>query len=107
MTKLVLKTTRCSGDHAFKKKGQENEANCQNSCFRGNSGNSVGDRALNSNRRETERGKTAGDLKERVLWVPLGIPNPNLPVKKNIFFQLRLRYKMSKKAKNLEANAVC
>ena len=46
--------------------------------FRGKSGNSggdgVGDGVLNSNHRGTGRGKTAGDLGERVPRVPLGIP---------------------------------
>ena len=42
--------------------------------FRGNSGNSRGDGVLDSNHRGTGRGKTAGDLGERVPWVPLGIP---------------------------------
>ena len=42
--------------------------------FRGNSGNSGGDGVLNSNHRGTGRGKTAGDLGERVPWVPRGIP---------------------------------
>ena len=47
--------------------------------FRGNSGNSGGDGGgdgvLNSNHRGTGRGKTAGDLGERVPRVPRGIPN--------------------------------
>ena len=51
--------------------------------FRGNSGNSGGDGGgdgvLNSNHRGTGRGKTAGDLGERVPWVPRGIPNSGLP----------------------------
>ena len=46
--------------------------------FRGNSGNSGGDRggdrALHSNYWGTGQGKTAGDLGERVPRVPLGIP---------------------------------
>ena len=44
--------------------------------FRGNSGNSGGDGGgeLNSNHRRTGRGKMAGDLGERVPWVPSGIP---------------------------------
>ena len=42
--------------------------------FRGNSGNSGGDGLLNSNHWGTGRGKMAGDLGERVPWVPLGIP---------------------------------
>ena len=44
--------------------------------IRGNSGNSGGggDGLLNSNHRGTGRGKTAGDLGERVPLVPLGIP---------------------------------
>ena len=45
--------------------------------FRGNSGNSGGDGVLNSNHRGTGRGKTAGDLGERVPRVPHGIPNHN------------------------------
>ena len=51
--------------------------------FRGNLGNSGGDRGgdgvLNSNHRGTGRGKTAGDLSEWVPWVPLGIPSTNVP----------------------------
>ena len=47
--------------------------------FRGNSGNSGGDGGgdgvLNYNHRGTGRGKTAGDLGERVPRVPRGIPN--------------------------------
>ena len=42
--------------------------------FRGNSGNSHGDGALDSNHRGAGRGKTAGDLGERVPRVPHGIP---------------------------------
>ena len=46
--------------------------------FRGNSGNSGGDGGgkgeLNSNHRGTGRGKTTGDLGERVPRVPRGIP---------------------------------
>ena len=42
--------------------------------FQGNSGNSGGDGVLNSNQRGTGRGKTAGDLRERVPRVPRGIP---------------------------------
>ena len=46
--------------------------------FWGNSGNSAGDGGgdgvLNFNHRGTGRGKTAGDLGERVPWVPRGIP---------------------------------
>jgi hypothetical protein len=49
--------------------------------FRGKSGNSggdgVGDGVLNSNHRGTGRGKTAGDLGERVPRVPRGIPIHN------------------------------
>ena len=45
--------------------------------FWGNSGNSGGDGVLNSNHRGTGRGKTAGDLGERVPRVPLGIPTSN------------------------------
>ena len=47
--------------------------------FRGNLGNSGGDGGrdgvLNSNHWGTGRGKTAGDLGERVLRVPRGIPS--------------------------------
>ena len=50
----------------------------QNIHFSGNSGNGGGDRGgdgvLNSNHRGTGRGKTAGDLRERVPRVPRGIP---------------------------------
>ena len=56
--------------------------------FRGNSGNSGGDGGgdglLNSNHRGTGRGKTAGDLGERVPWVPLGIPNHKKPPSESI-----------------------
>ena len=49
--------------------------------FRGNSGNSGmdkgGDGVLNSNHRGMGRGKTAEDLRERVPWVPRGIPTCN------------------------------
>ena len=69
---ISIKKPRYSGDHTFFcKKIQKNEENCQNSCFSGNSGNSGGDGLLNSNHRGTGRGKTAGDLGERV---PRGIP---------------------------------
>ena len=48
---------------------------------RGNEGNSgrdgVGDGVLNINIRGTGRGKTAGNLGERVPWVPHGIPIGN------------------------------
>ena len=51
--------------------------------FRGNSWNGGGDGGrngvLNSNHRGTGRGKTAGDLGERVPRVPRGIPNSSLP----------------------------
>ena len=47
--------------------------------FRGDSGNRGGnggnDKVLNSNHRGTGRGKTAGDLGERVPRVPRGIPS--------------------------------
>ena len=47
--------------------------------IRGNSGNSGGDgggdRVLNFNHQQMGRGKTAGDLGERVPWVPRGIPD--------------------------------
>ena len=46
--------------------------------FRGNSGNSGGDggrdEVLNYNHRGTGQGKMAGDLGQRVPWVPRGIP---------------------------------
>ena len=46
--------------------------------FQAISGISSGDRGedgvLNSNHRGTGQGKTAGDLGERVPWVPRGIP---------------------------------
>ena len=48
----------------------KNQENCQNSCFSGE----LGDGVLNSNHRGTGRGKTAGDLGERVPRVPRGIP---------------------------------
>ena len=43
--------------------------------FRGNSGNGGRGGVLNSNHRGMGQGKTAGDLGERVPWVPRGIPN--------------------------------
>ena len=47
--------------------------------FLGNLENSGGDRGgdgvLNSNQQGTGQGKTAGDLGERVPWVPFGIPS--------------------------------
>ena len=79
MTKLVLKTTRYSGNHTFfVKKFKKMKKIVKIIAFRGNSGNSGGDGVwdglLNSNHRGTGRGKMAGDLGEWVPWVPLGIP---------------------------------
>ena len=49
--------------------------------IRGNSGNSGmdggGDRVLNFNHQQMGRGKTAGDFREWVPWVPRGIPTQN------------------------------
>ena len=72
-------TTRYSGEHAFfSKKNQKMKKIVKIVAFRGNSGNSGGDGGgegvLNSNHRGTGRGKTAGDLGERVPRVPRGIP---------------------------------
>ena len=80
LTKLVSKTTRYSGEHAFfSEKFQNLKKIVKIVAIRGNSGNSGGDGGgdgvLNSNHRGTGRGKTAGDLGERVPRVPLGIPN--------------------------------
>ena len=76
LTKLVSKTTRYSGEHAFfSEKFQNLKKIVKIVAIRGNSGNSVGDGVLNSNQRGTGRGKTAGDLGERVPQVPHGIPN--------------------------------
>ena len=51
--------------------------------FRGNSGNSAGDGGgegvLNSNHRGMGQGKMARDLRERVSWVPRGIPSRVVP----------------------------
>ena len=72
--KLVSKTTRYSGEHAFfSKKIQKRKKKVKTVAFRGNSGNSGGggDGVLNSNQRGTGRGKTTGDLGERVPWVPV------------------------------------
>ena len=64
--------------HFFLKKIQKMKKIVKIVAFRGNSGNSGGDGGgdgvLNSNHRGTGRGKTAGDLGERVPWVPRGIP---------------------------------
>ena len=68
LTKLVLETTRYSGDHAFfVKKFKKMKKNVKIIAFRGNSGNSGGDGLLNSNHRGTGRGKTAGDLGDGLL----------------------------------------
>ena len=72
---MIRKTTRYSGTHAFfVKKFKKMKEIVKIVAFRGNSGNSGGDGGglLNSNHRGTGRGKTAGDLGERV---PLGFPN--------------------------------
>ena len=65
--------------HFFVKKFKEMKRIVKIVAFRGNSGNSGrdrgGDGVLNSNHRGTGRGKTAGDLRERVPRVPLGIPS--------------------------------
>ena len=65
--------------HFFVKKFKKMKKIVKIVAFRGNSGNSGGDGALNSNHRGTGRGKTAGDLGERVPQVPLGIPSCELP----------------------------
>ena len=64
--------------HFFVKKFKKMKTIVKIVAFRGNLGNSGGDGdgALNSNHRGTGRGKTAGDLGERVPRVPLGIPSP-------------------------------
>ena len=79
LTKLVLKTTRYSGEHAFFSKRIQNlKKIVKIVVFQGNSGNSGGDRGgdgvLNSNQRGTGRGKTAGDLGDLGERVPCGIP---------------------------------
>ena len=62
--------------HLFVKKIKKNQKIVIIVTFLGNSGgDGGGDGLLNSNHRGTGRGKTAGDLGERVLRVPLGIPN--------------------------------
>ena len=77
LTKLVLKTTRYSGEHTFfSKKIQNLKKIVKIVAFMGNSGNSGSyggrDGVLNSNQRGTgRRGKTTGDLGERVPWVPV------------------------------------
>ena len=79
LMKLVLKTTRYSGDHTFFcRKIQKNEEICQNGCFLRNSGNSGGNGLLNSNHCGKGQGKTSGDLGEQVPWVPRGISNQTL-----------------------------
>ena len=64
--------------HFFLKKIQKMKKIVKIVAFRGNSGNSGGDGGgdgvLNSNHRGTGRGKTSGDLGERVPRVPRGIP---------------------------------
>ena len=82
MTKLVLKTTRYSWDHAFFcKKIQKMKRIGKMVAFwgfsrnRGGEEGGDGDGVLNSNHRGTGKGKTAGDLGERVLRVPRGIPS--------------------------------
>ena len=57
--------------YCFSKKSQE-------SCFSGTPGNSGGDGEANYISRGSGRGKTAGDLGERVPRVPRGIPNYNI-----------------------------
>ena len=85
LTKLVSKTTRYSGEHAFfSEKFQNLKKIVKIVAIRGNSGNSGGDRVLNSNQRGTGRGKTTGDLRERVPWVSCGIPSPDLVQKLEI-----------------------
>ena len=77
LTKLVSKSTRCSGVHIFfKEKFKKMKKIVKIVAFRGISGNSVGDGGgvQNSNHRGTGRGKMAGDLGERVPRVPRGIP---------------------------------
>ena len=63
--------------------------------FRGNSGNSGGDRGgdgvLNSNQQGTGRGKTAGDLGERVPRVPRGIPKCKYLIFWFDFFSLNIQ----------------
>ena len=96
LTKLVLNTTRYSGEHAFffKKKIQNLKKVVKIVAFQGNSGNSGGDGVLNSNQRGTGRGKTAGDLGERVPWVPLGIPTCNPILLPRTFFTFPHSYIM-------------
>jgi hypothetical protein len=64
--------------HLFVKKFKKIQNIVKIVAFRGNSGNSGGngggDRVLNSNHRGMGRGKTAGDLGERVPRIPRGIP---------------------------------
>ena len=66
--------------HFFVKKFRKIQKIVKIVTFPGNSGNSGGDGGedglLNSNHRGTGRGKTAGDLEERVPRVPHGIPKP-------------------------------
>ena len=83
--KLVSMTTRYSMNHTFfVKKFKKMKKIVKIVAFLGNSGikggdgdvclDGGGDAALNSNHWGTGRGKKAGDLGERVPWVPLGIP---------------------------------
>ena len=68
--------------HFFVKKFKEMKKIVKIVAFRGNSwntgGEGGGDGGLNSNHWGTGRGKTAGDLGERVPWIPRGIPSFNL-----------------------------
>ena len=78
MTKLVRQPDFFGITHIFVKKFKKTKKIVKIVAFRGSSGNSGGDGAVNSNQKGTGRGKTAGDLGERVPRVPLGIPNPAL-----------------------------
>ena len=78
MTKLVLKTTRYSGDHTFFVKNSKTMKKIVKIvAFRGNSGNSGGDGGrdgdgvLNSNHRGTGRGKKDGASGNGFLGLPL------------------------------------
>lgn len=81
MTKLVLKTTRYSGNHAFfvrmfkKMKKKMSKLLLFGGNSRNSGGDGGGDRLLNSINRGTGREKMAGELKELVPRVPLGIPS--------------------------------
>jgi hypothetical protein len=65
--------------HFFVKKFKKMKKIVKTVAIRGISGNNGGDGGgdgvLNSNLRGTGRVKMAGDLGERVPWVPLGIPS--------------------------------